>query len=62
MKKLSFDQMEKISGGDWENWVDGACIGWGAVRTFTVLTPATFIAGRIVDVGCIGWGIYRTAP
>ncbi|WP_435260707.1 hypothetical protein [Tenacibaculum sp. nBUS_03] len=57
MKSLELNQMEGLQGGDWGDWVNGACsavllaniISKGAIN----LHPAGLIASSV----CAGWGI-----
>ncbi|MBC6993953.1 hypothetical protein QWY85_09870 [Neolewinella lacunae] len=56
MQKLSFDQIERLEGGAWIDWVNGAACGAGILGAVVLLSnPVTMTAG--VYLASVGSGV-----
>lgn len=55
MKELNFERMEEIQGGDWVDWMDGACAITGVLSWKNVVMYGTGAGTSI----CVGYAVGR---
>lgn len=59
MRRLTFEQLNEMSGGGWVEVVDGACAIFGAAALISKGAIVVHPAGGTVAVACTAWAIGR---